>query len=64
MSNHIPSIIEDYLNYCKTQKRLDSKTIKAYRIDLTQFSEFFEDLNINVLSSSDIECFIGYLNEN
>ena len=64
MSNHIPSIIEDYLNYCKTQKRLDPKTIKAYRIDLTQFSDFFESLNINALSSSDIECFIGYLNEN
>ena len=64
MSNHIPSIIEDYLNYCKTQKRLDPKTIKAYRIDLTQFSDFSESLNINALSSSDIECFIGYLNEN
>lgn len=64
MSNHLLSITENYLNYCKTQKRLDSKTIKAYRIDLTQFSEFFEDFNINVLSSSDIECFIGYLNEN
>ena len=28
------SIIEKYLEYCKFQKRLDDKTIKAYRIDL------------------------------
>ena len=26
-------------NYCNSQKRLDEKTIKAYRIDLRQFSE-------------------------
>ena len=31
--------IESYLDYCAKQKRLDEKTIKAYRIDLTQFSE-------------------------
>ena len=26
-----------YLNYCKFQKELDDKTIKAYRADLEQF---------------------------
>lgn len=31
--------IENYLEYCRIQKRLDSKTLKAYRIDLRQFSE-------------------------
>lgn len=45
MNNTATSIIEEYLNYCKTQKRLDHKTIKAYRIDLTQFSNFFKDSN-------------------
>ena len=30
---------EKYLEYCRLQKRLDLKTIKAYRIDLTQFIE-------------------------
>lgn len=29
--------IENYLDYCQNQKRLDSKTLKAYRIDLYQF---------------------------
>ncbi len=29
--------INHYLEYCQYQKRLDKKTLKAYRIDLTQF---------------------------
>ena len=29
--------IANYLNYCYEQKRLDEKTLKAYRIDLHQF---------------------------
>ena len=29
-----------YLRYCTEQKTLSSKTIKAYKIDLTQFAEF------------------------
>lgn len=31
------SIIGEYLNYCNIHKKLDSKTIKAYKIDLKQF---------------------------
>lgn len=31
--------IEKYLEYCQYQKRLDDKTLKAYRIDLRQFAE-------------------------
>ena len=30
--------IDEYLIYCEAQKRLDIKTIKAYKIDLIQFS--------------------------
>ena len=29
--------VEQYLEYCIYRKELDSKTIKAYRIDLNQF---------------------------
>ena len=32
--HNLQSKITDYLNYCQTQKRLDTKTLKAYRIDL------------------------------
>lgn len=33
----LQTITREYLNYCKVHKNLDFKTIKAYRIDLTQF---------------------------
>lgn len=32
--------IELYLDYCKYRKRLDSKTLKAYRIDLKQYAAY------------------------
>lgn len=32
--------VETYLEYCEFRKELDTKTIKAYRIDLRQFFEF------------------------
>lgn len=33
-------LIKEYLQHCKFQKSLSPKTIKAYRIDLTQFSNY------------------------
>ncbi len=39
MNTLIP-ITEKYLEYCKFQKRLDNKTLKAYRTDLKQFMLF------------------------
>lgn len=56
------SVIEIYIKYCKSQKRLDSKTLKAYRIDLTQFTSFFNDVELNTLLVEDIEKYIEYLN--
>lgn len=35
--NNLQTHISSYLEYCLAQKRLDEKTIKAYRIDLIQF---------------------------
>lgn len=32
-----------FLNYCKTRKTLNSKTLKAYAIDLEQFARFAND---------------------
>ena len=37
--HNLQTHIKNYLNYCNSQKRLDEKTIKAYRIGLRQFSE-------------------------
>ncbi len=49
--------IEDYLHYCEYQKNLDSHTLKAYRIDLRQFDEFFSGNN----STLDKTCLCGYI---
>ena len=38
MINDIQKHIKVYLDYCRYQKRLDEKTLKAYRIDLEQFA--------------------------
>lgn len=35
--------ITDYIEYCAYRKRLDSKTLKAYRIDLKQYAAFCAD---------------------
>lgn len=62
--NTLITITEKYLEYCKSQKRLDYKTIKAYRIDLKQFTSFYNNTDIHTLSAADIENFIGYLHQN
>ncbi len=62
--NTLISITEKYLEYCDVQKRLDNKTIKAYRIDLKQFITFFNNTDIHTLSATDIENFIEYLHQN
>ncbi len=53
MSN-LNTYIDEYLEFCQYRKRLDIKTIKAYRIDLKQFenfslytSEFFEKKHVD-----------------
>lgn len=40
--------ISRYLLDCQYQKGLDSKTIKAYRIDLAQFSSFLDNANLEL----------------
>lgn len=38
--NKLVTLIDDYLKNCENIKKLDKKTIKAYRTDLSQFSTF------------------------
>ena len=59
--NNLQTRIEEYLKYCETQKRLDDKTLKAYRIDLTQFiNDIVTENNIDVTPSM-LENFIANL---
>lgn len=62
MSSLIISI-NDYLAYCRSQKRLDEKTLKAYRIDLAQFYEKFPDTEINDITPAILENYIAELHQ-
>ena len=42
--NTLNDYIAEYIEYCKYRKRLDSKTLKAYKIDLKQYEDFCTDL--------------------
>ena len=62
MSN-LQTQIKNYLEYCYYQKRLDEKTLKAYRIDLTQFQENFTITEVAEITSDYLESYIAYLHQ-
>ncbi len=52
--NNLQTHINRYLEYCRYQKRLNEKTLKAYQIDLTQFfagilADDVEDITLSLL---------------
>lgn len=55
--------IKNYLEYCNSQKCLDEKTLKAYRIDLRQFFEQNPNINITEITSEALEQYIAQLHE-
>lgn len=55
--------ITSYLEYCLTQKRLDEKTIKAYKIDLFQFSDGISTTSLLEITPSILENYIKKLHE-
>ena len=59
----IKNNINNYLDYCKSQKRLDEKTLKAYRIDLNQFSDKIIISSISEINISTLEYHISFLND-
>jgi len=58
----ISTHIKDYLSYCEYQKKLNHKTLKAYRIDLKQFWGFIENSN-NDLTKANINNYITHLHK-
>ena len=54
------SHLESYICYCKYQKNLNNKTLKAYRIDLMQFFSWVSPYDAYV-SSTHIELYIEHL---
>ncbi len=55
--------IEKYLEFCEYQKRLNLKTLQAYRIDLNQFCEYIQPIDISEVTSEILEKFITNLHQ-
>ncbi|MGN0143274.1 MAG: tyrosine-type recombinase/integrase [Roseburia sp.] len=53
----------NYLEYCQYQKRLDSKTLKAYRIDLRQFSDRIINMDVSDITPYVLEHYISELHQ-
>lgn len=62
--NQLETTIQDYLAYCQSQKRLDAKTLKAYRIDLNQFKNKISISNTAHITSQTLEDYIAVLHQN
>lgn len=61
--NTLETITNNYLDFCKYQKRLDSKTMKAYRIDLRQFTEKLSVTSVSQITQEVLESYIIILHQ-
>lgn len=59
--NDLQTFIKNYMDHCNVQKCLDKKTLKAYRIDLRQFSEQICTDEVTKVDSAILESFIATL---
>ncbi|MCM1253512.1 MAG: tyrosine-type recombinase/integrase [Clostridium sp.] len=61
--DNLETIINHYLDFCQYQKRLDAKTMKAYRIDLKQFLTQISIENVVDITSDVLEKYIMSLHQ-
>lgn len=54
------ALCQNYLEFCRYQKNLNDKSLKAYKIDLTQFSSFLTEMD-GELDKQHISIYISYL---
>lgn len=60
--NTIDEHIEIYLEYCRYRKRLDSKTLKAYRIDLKQYASY-SNTSADCFSKGSLDSYLTILHK-
>lgn len=61
--NDFQKHITEYLEYCQMQKRLDEKTLRAYRIDLMQFLICFQQTGMSEVTPKMLESYIAELHQ-
>lgn len=59
--NNLPQLIEEYLHYCHTRKRLSSKTIRAYGTDLNYYEQYISQNALNFLDKRAIGNYVDLL---
>ena len=57
----LETTVKEYIIYCDEQKRLDEKTLKAYRIDLTQFRRQVGACDPSQITSAMLEAYVASL---
>ena len=63
MNKTITNHISEYLDFCQSNKRLDPKTVKAYKIDLTQFVTSLSVSSVEDISSENTKKYIANLHQ-
>lgn len=61
--NNYDKALEQYLNLCSNQKRLNSNTIRAYATDLEQLGDFISLLELSKTSPKQLETYIEELHD-
>jgi len=60
--NTLKDLIRNYLEHCEIRKELNKKTLKAYRIDLKQFSEYMQEYG-NYTDKSTLNDYISLIHQ-
>lgn len=63
LSNHFSALLEQYLLYIITERRLAENTVRAYEADILTFLGFLHRIKINKLDSFSIEIIHKFLKE-
>ncbi len=61
--DNLQTMMEHYFEFCQYQKRLDSKTLKAYKIDLRQFLSRIAAANVSDITPGVLESYIALLHQ-
>lgn len=60
--NILNDYVAEYIEYCKYRKRLDQKTLKAYRIDLKQYADYLQNIS-EFYFKDNLDKYITYLHK-
>lgn len=62
--NNLQTIFDKYMSFCQYQKRLDQKTLTAYKTDLNQFFQQLPSYSIENVTPDMLETYIALLHQN